>query len=538
MKNSDQSKGFAADKRLRGNITFVGMNSPGATRINRVETGSSAAQGHGCGVYGKDGGESSSSHAAQIIAGLDPAIHPLRQNRSSKKMDARVEPAHGRPRVDEAWYDTPVMTTKVIKSLVRRAAGALGYRIERIPPAVDFRLRSRRDRGADDPVARAAKAHLAAAAPAPDQPSLGERWGAYATQLRDRIDLLSSAQDIILFGQSPAAGVETHLPVSELLGFCHWQELQLLSDRLPGPLYDALSSFRAPRVIRPDCVVEYRGRRIDFVTQCSAVVILTILNLLKDQWPRSVCDIGGGTGTYARSWLTNSAHRPELVAIVDLPETLVYSETLLKSELGDARVQYISSPSATANKSGIVLYPLANIPALETVSFDLVTNIGSMQEMSDDWIDWYMAWLDRQPCRYFYSLNFFANALTNMREGHNSWSPRPSPRWQLVHSKISLGLRNHAELLFRKDGPEPARTNETAAAGVDAWLAHLEAARRHGDEAALRRALEFAHTQMPFIPKETWEVAKRLAALTGSTADREAFAQLDQMRRAGNEAAH
>jgi hypothetical protein len=32
-----------------------------------------------------------------VIAGLDPAIHPSSQKVSSKKMDARVKPAHDPP---------------------------------------------------------------------------------------------------------------------------------------------------------------------------------------------------------------------------------------------------------------------------------------------------------------------------------------------------------------------------------------------------------------------------------------------------------
>jgi hypothetical protein len=39
-----------------------------------------------------------------VIAGLDPAIHPLRENCYSKKMDARVKPAHDGLLVCAACY--------------------------------------------------------------------------------------------------------------------------------------------------------------------------------------------------------------------------------------------------------------------------------------------------------------------------------------------------------------------------------------------------------------------------------------------------
>ena len=371
-----------------------------------------------------------------------------------------------------------------------------------------------------------------------DLPSLGDRWGAYASELRSRIQRLSSLEELIHLGQSPEAGVETHFPPQELIGHCHSCDLELLAD-LPSDLYAAFSSFRSPRIIRPDFVVEYRGRTIDFITLLAARTVLTLLKLLQDKRPRTICDIGGGTGSTARCWLTNSAHRPDLVVIVDIPETLVYSEALLRSELGESQVQYLAGPTCTPVRSGVILCPIANIRRLENISFDLVTNTTSMQEMTDEWVDWYMDWIDRQPCCFFWSANHFANGISNMREGHNSWSPRPSPRWQLVYSKLHLGPRNSAHMLFQKDANAvPVEQATVASKGLDAWLAHLELARCRRDEQSLRRALEFASSNLPFMPKETWQLSKMLLQITRSQRDKELFESLDQIRKAGNEAAH
>ena len=159
--------------------------------------------------------------------------------------------------------------------------------------------------------------------------------------------------------------------------------------------------------------------------------------------------------------------------------------------------------------------------------------------MTDAWIDWYMDWLDRQPCRYFWSDNYFANALTNMREGHNSWSPRPSPRWQLIHSKLYLSARNSAEMLFIKDGEKSIHKSDQALKkGAEAWITCLERARCQGDELSLRRALEFAQSYLPFVPKEAWQIAKTLSGMTGSAREREIFQNLDQIRKGGNEGGH
>jgi hypothetical protein len=122
-----------------------------------------------------------------------------------------------------------------------------------------------------------------------------------------------------------------------------------------------------------------------------------------------------------------------------------------------------------------------------------------MQEMTDAWVDWYMAFLDRQPCRFFYSSNFFTNPLASMKEGHNSWSPRPSAQWGLMHSSIELGTRNSAMMLFRK-GTDHCRPAMPDGQGASAWLWHLDVA-RDNEEAKLRAALDFAD-RMPFVPKE------------------------------------
>ena len=340
-----------------------------------------------------------------------------------------------------------------VKSWILRFLLALGYRVERVPPPPNLAWqRIRRLWATDDPIVRMAKAHLAAASSPVALPALGDRWGAYATRLRRRIAVVSSAEDLILLGQSDDAGVEKHFYAPELLTLCQAADMELEAS-LPSELYEAFASFRSPRIVRGDRAVTYRGRRLDFVTLQAAQAIFLLLQRLGRDRPRSVCDIGGGTGKYAYAWRTNQAHRPELVAIVDLPETLVYSEALLRSEFGD-QVQYLDSPTTRPNSSGIVLCPIGNLGALADTPFDLVTNTGSMQEMTDAWVDFYMDWLDRQPCRYFWSSNYFASPLSNMQEGHNSWSPRPSARWRLIDSRADVGMRSNARLLFRRDEME------------------------------------------------------------------------------------
>ena len=73
---------------------------------------------------------------------------------------------------------------------------------------------------------------------------------------------------------------------------------------------------------------------------------------------------------------------------------------------------------------------------------------------------------------------------------------------------------------------------------MEAWLAWLDVARSRKDELSLRNALDFAHSKLPFVPKEAWQVAKMLAEITGSRRDQETFQSLDLMRKTGTEALH
>jgi hypothetical protein len=375
----------------------------------------------------------------------------------------------------------------VLKSTVHRFLGAFGYRLVPIPrqpgPITGRRHRLLKH---DDEVVEKAKVHLAGTAPVPQGlPSLGERWGSYAQKLRDRIDIIRSAEELVSIGQSPASGIETSLPPQELTGYCDSFYLRMLETTMPDHLIGAFQSFHSPPMTTYKTT--YQDRNIDFVTLVAGVELLTIFHWLDGNYPKSVCDIGGGTGKYAHAWLTNSVHRPDLIVILDIPETLVFSETLLRTVFGDA-VQYITDASVVPNEKGIVLCPVANAAVLRKLSFDLVMNTGSMQEMTDTWIDWYMDWLDQQPCKYFYSDNFFANALANIREGHNSWSPRPSARWQMIRSAFYSGVRNIAVMMFEKDGA--SQTRQQPSRGGYGWLQRLDIARSNGDEVSYRQALQ------------------------------------------------
>jgi len=365
-------------------------------------------------------------------------------------------------------------------------------------------------------------------------PLLGDRWEAYAGELRRKLPSLRSVRDVIRYAQSPAAGVESHLRGKDLQLYIN-ANLHFATD-VPPELLERFADFSASTLVAEEHIVIHHGTRVDANIVNIAMRILRLVHALPDDLPKTVCDIGGGTGATALAWLRNGIHRPEWVTIIDLPETLIFAEVLLRHELGTANVRYLldGNPIDPDNIGAkIVLCPIANIAALKALQFDLVLNTLSMQEMTDDWIDWYMRWLDEQSCRYFYSANFFGSALADMREGRNSWSPRPSPQWHLRRCWINISDRPMAMQLFAKTrDPHPRLIGPPSR--LDRWLKLLDSVRMSGstDAGLLQRALCYGLELDP-VPKETWHLARTLASLSDSPWAKATFKNLCQIRTAG-----
>jgi hypothetical protein len=142
-----------------------------------------------------------------------------------------------------------------------------------------------------------------------------------------------------------------------------------------------------------------------------------------------------------------------------------------------------------------------------------------MQEMTEEWIDFWMAWLRQQDCRFFYSLNYFAQPLNHMAEGGNTWSPRLTPEWtvRLQRSNpafvMQQTVRNYAEIFAEKDSATPLTPR--AAVGV-----RYEQTRQrvlHGQ--ALLECMDIVRLD----PGEDiiWDLLKRVADLR--TLPKEAF---------------
>lgn len=284
---------------------------------------------------------------------------------------------------------------------------------------------------------------------------------------------------------------------------------------------DSLTAFCDTPLADPDTVIEHRGRLVSFPVYTQMRFVLTNLAHLHNL--DVIGEIGGGTGGPARLWLDNPIRPPRTYVIVDVPESLFFSEVFLAKHVGAGNVYYHTAPGGLAGRLieryRVVLVPVSRLDSLAEVPFDLVINTLSMQEMSDDWIDLYMAWLDRQPCRFFYSLNYFAQPLDGMAEGGNTWSPRLSRRWtaRLLQFDSQRSGRHFAEIIAEKtDDPQPdangwGRLSARFLTG-QVYLELLDHVRATGQRPLMLDLLRRALREFPYVPQELWTLGRLLSA--------------------------
>ena len=339
-----------------------------------------------------------------------------------------------------------------------------------------------------------------------DLPPYGSRWAPQAEAIKsalegfvDPIECIHYAQIRITFDHRESDGFVTDLPRIQLYDALLKHEFPWFKEEL-----DALSENP---LSYPSSIVEYKGRAVSNVFFIHAWFLLACSSYIPK--PKRILEIGGGYGAPARLWMRTTTTHIESYAIVDIPECLFFAEVALKKEFGNEAVGYFDGkdPGTT-----IVLVPLCHLGAFKRET-DLVINTGSMQEMTDDWIDYYTKWLTAYGAKYFYSLNYAAQPLSNMVESRNLWSPRFGSEWSTLRLNINMPLiraqgptNDFLEAVFEKKPTSgkfenwsvffgKSLTKETYIEGLDLLRLNLN----------VKDSLEFVNLvlqDLPFVPKE------------------------------------
>jgi putative sugar O-methyltransferase len=259
---------------------------------------------------------------------------------------------------------------------------------------------------------------------------------------------------------------------------------------------------------------EFNGRLVSLVMYYHARNVLAALTYADK--PRRIVEIGGGYGEIARMWLKNPIAPPQFYVIADIPECLFFAEVALRAEFGD-KVGYFDGSDPG---SPILLVPLPFLADFRRSS-DIVINTGSMQEMTDEWIDFYMAWLSHYDTRYFYCLNYAAQPISIMGESRNLWTQRPGPEWSTRHLRLNIPLqdlvgptRDYLETLYEKTPATRSLKEWSIYRGhILSKTTYVEGLDLLRQNLTIENASTFLNTvmeYMPYHPKELLWIARWL----------------------------
>ncbi len=356
-------------------------------------------------------------------------------------------------------------------------------------------------------------------------PPQSVRWAAYVERTRQSLARLSTPLEALHFAQSQIGfgSSNTTEKFAPLLGLVEG----LLYNEFPQ-YRKHIDQFADIAHNFPGTVLMHKGRPVGNILFLHARYVLNCLTHLPP--PDTVLEIGGGYGAPARLWALNPIHRPRRQILVDIPESLFFADVFLSSEFSPDEVGYVTSPDpadmAALDKFRFVLCPLHCIEALKAYHVDLVINTGSMQEMSEDWVDFYTGWLDQQPCRFFYSLNYFAQPVSFLAESANLWSPRLSARWKarlltwnpdLVRTYTT---RNFLEMIAERVDDAPMTPDDAAAAWMrvaervmtgQTLVEMMDIVRRCPHEELMFHTMRRGATGIIYHPKEVLYLANQLA---------------------------
>lgn len=375
----------------------------------------------------------------------------------------------------------------------------------------------------------------------------GERWQFFRDRIRGDVEGFQTVREAIAYAQS-AVNFDHREDAAVFEPMASYSQ-SLLRHEYPQfdrEIYQATDSEWS----RASSQLRIGGRLVSNITHWHLRHALTSLSYRSDI--RSVFEIGGGYGAPARMWkLTAGVDR---YAITDFPECLFFAEVFLRANFPDADLLYVREPAdaARAGEADFVLCPIEHVDSLKGVHFDLAVNTGSMPEMTEEWVDYWMDHLDAADVSLFYSLNYFGQPLEFMSEAMNAWSPRPRPHWvaRLLRAEpffvVTQTTRVFAETIYEKgDSADVEAANRAFALhdqrlfDVQCMLEQMDAVRVTGDAAQMWRLLERMMQQLGWVPTEAHWLAEHLASNGTSGADPGRLSgytkRLRSIRKTGNE---
>ncbi len=273
------------------------------------------------------------------------------------------------------------------------------------------------------------------------QPSL--RWSRYTGWAHDFISTFSTELAAIEFALTPGLSGFDHRGPIDPNG--EWIEANYKALLITYPKFSQIISELEDSPANPLSLSGIRNEKLITNTLFfDSTFVFECLNFLR---PNVVCEIGGGYGAPAYIWLTNKIYQPSTYIDIDYPSSLFFAEVYLKSSLPNAHFIYIDSiekvqslSSLDKTKQTIVLCPLQHAEWLLDLPIDLVTNTGSLAEMSEAAVEFWMNWVEKSKTSHFYSCNAFCYPLNDLKQSTNFYAPQLSSNWKVLAKKVDYEM--------------------------------------------------------------------------------------------------
>jgi len=255
---------------------------------------------------------------------------------------------------------------------------------------------------------------------------LGATWDNQARMMRDFIDTNTSVKSSVDFAIK--IDFESRDRLSET-DFAQALEMRADMERDYPHEKDVALYFSDSPIAPEDTVRRDGGVLVSKYLYYFARRIFKIANQIGKH--DTIVDIGAGTGLHGLLWFLSGRLAPKTYIIVDIPESLYFSQLYLTAHLGEDQVGMVQDGGISPHLGKkVILVPVHEIESLYGLDIDVVTNFGSLQEMSEYWVDFYRGVLSRLNTRYFYSCNYFGQHAHSMHDSRNLWSARLSPEWR------------------------------------------------------------------------------------------------------------
>lgn len=275
--------------------------------------------------------------------------------------------------------------------------------------------------------------------PYPDRYSIGSWWKSIQEKNFEVISKFATPEEVILYAQNGALTGFDHRQkdfsiidhklreISRIFPFFHLEDYPYLRE----------SQFSDSNTIKKVKGVPYSNI---FLTNVNYYLRSTsVFKKINDI--KTILEIGSGYGGLARVF---KLMIPGVAYIlIDLPESLFYAQIFLQLNFPESKCCYVTSEKKINIKDfDFIFVPIQYYESIKGKQVDLVINTGSLQEMPDITVKFWMDFIQTIiSTKYFYSFNYFLNNKQlyqeTSRKESNLICPIFDPYWDVKYFQIN-----------------------------------------------------------------------------------------------------